>query len=500
MLEKYKNDPSKRLKIIKSKKLTEEDKPVLYELLTDKNVSDEEKFLIWKAIKQKNDLLDVEKLSELLNMPALNIKKIFTSTPIEVKFPIALKDKAEITKAYIIELPKETDTLSFSSKEEKIEALKTIKDIVNKPFFVIFEKDFTHKSFMLAVLVGLLTKGENIDKFAFTGVVNKEGEIFSVDGIEEKEKVAKEQGLKLIKPDYADTIDELLYWIGEEAIDIPFLIMVNKSTEEAKTALTKLEKEIKDKKPYFSIEKLKNIFDIQEEDLYLYYDKPLSEKEEEWQNLIKLFEEKLKNIYSKFENKIRILHIAFATPASLAMGFGIKLGTKKPVILYHYQSDKYVPVIDLSSAETIRIVKGMKEIEKIKYEIKNIQNTEDVAVEIRLASHNLTSDVENYLKANNKDYAIVNIQTLNAGNLPLPEKNEWAEYISEIYTLLNDLKNQYHINRYHIFLSTPVAIAFALGMAIGHFWDTYIYNYNPKAEIKNKYFKVLEGKNLESIF
>jgi len=530
-LEKYKNSPEKLEKLLKSKAVDIKDKYFLYSLLVDENISDKIRFLVWKVIKAKPELFDIEELSKLLQISEMNVKKIFKSPPIEVKFPIALNGKADIATAYIIRLPKPSKRLSLSNDKEKTEALNTIKEILekrnfeNKNFFVIFDKDFVGKSFMLSVIAGLVIPEENLENLAFTGVLNEEGEILEVIYIPDKEKISQEKGLTLIKPDVdiLDNIDELIYWLGDEPIDIPFLFFVKREKNEVLSSLRKIEKKIKQKKPFFSLKGLKQIFNINLEDLFISYDNwlsPLKEsqifEDNEWIHQVKNFEEKLKNLYSKISKKSRILHLGFSIPASLAMALGIKLGAKKPVVLYHYQADEYMPVIDLSDKNKLRKIKYIRK--NIKQHLKNVEveytsdfkNTKNVAVSIWLASHSPYGDVKNYLKANNKNWDMIKIESKDfQGDIPLPgdfeyaDKDYWTRYISEIYSVLNVIKNKHQIQNYHFFLSVPLPIAFALGMAIGHFWDGYIYNFSQiSSNLKEKYYPVfyMKDNNIKSIF
>ena len=526
---KYKDNPERLKQILKSGAIETTDTDDLYELLNDKNISNEVKFLIWKQIKKRDDLFDIERLSKLLDTSELNIKKIFKSPPIEVQFPIALNNKGELATAYIIPLPKPSEISTFPSDFEIQQALDTIKQLLkNKEhqiqnFFVVFDKDFTGKSFMLAVTAGLLLLEENIKRFAFTGVVNEEGEIFEVGYIPQKEEIAKSHNLKLITPDSLDTIDELIYWLGDKPVDIPFVHLIKRPPQETNIALNKIEKKIIEKEEDFSINGLENILGIERKDLAIVYENFLPviteeqhSEENEWIKQVLEFEEKLKNIYSKIDFKNRVLHIGLSVPVSLAMGLGIKLGTKKPVLVYHYQSDDYIPVIDLTTSAKLRRIKYIrkniqKQLKNIEIGIpENIENSENIAVAIWLASHNPYGDVQNYLEATGKIWPLIRIESKEfQGDIPLPKDFEdipedyWIRYVSEIYSVLNVLKVKYQIQKYHFFLSVPVPIAFALGMAIGHFWDGYIYNYNLKSSDEgNKYYPVFNMKDdrLKSIF
>ncbi len=506
--------------------IPEKEKEELYKLLIDKKIPNEIKFLVFNQIKKREDLFDIEKLAKILNLPEIVIKKIFKSIPIEVKFPIALNEKSELATAYIIPLTKPIEKMTFSTDKEIEQGLKTIKTFLqNKKystqnFFVIFDKNFTGKSFLLSIVAGLLLPKENIKDFAFTGVINEEGEVFQVGYIPAKSSAAKNKDLKLITPEEIDTIDELVYYLGDEPIDIPFILMVSRPENESFQALDKLEKKIKEIKPYFSLEKLKKFFDIDLENLILHYKERLPIITEEqvieenpWIQQVLYFETKLKNIYSKLKFKNRILHLGMAVPASLSMALGIKLGTKKPIVIYHYQSDEYIPVIDLSKKEKLRKIKYIKKniyhhLQNIEFNIsENSKNRKNFAVSIWLASHSPYSDTEHYIESKNKDWGLIKIESKEfQGDIPMPgefeniAQNYWINYVSEIYSTLNIIKNENKIDNFHFFLSVPVPIAFALGMAIGHFWNGFIYNYDQKLE--ERYYPVfsLNYKRLKSIF
>ncbi len=522
----FKKSPDKLKSYLKNS-VKPSEKEDLYSLLTDQNISNEIKFIVYQQIKKRKDLFDLEKISKALELPQTTVKKIFKSVPIKAKFPIVLGSKGEIATAYITPLDNSIDRNSFKQKSDIQEELNTIRSILKnknfpiKNFFVIFDKDFYGKSYMLSVFAGLTLPEESLKNFAFTGILNEEGEILPVEYLREKEKISEKQNIKLITPDHINTIEELIYYIGDESLDIPFIFMIDKPKDETNLAIKKIEKLIKKRKPFFSLEKLENIFGLSRQDLIIGYKEPLPTvnfKELEilnpWTEQVILFEKKLKNIYSKFQYKKRILHLGLAVPSSLAMGLGIKLGAKKPVVVYHYQSDEYIPVADLSDHKKLRKIKYIrKEIEKelnlikITFLKNKISSKEDTAVVIWLASHNICFDVKNYLTHEKRNYPILKIESKeHQGDIPLPvdldkkNKDLWIRYVSEIYSTLNILKNKEKIKRYHIFLSSPVPIAFLLGMAVGHFWDGIIYNIRFNRDKKYHPVFNLNNKHLISIF
>lgn len=500
----YQTDKNLAIRLINEEEIKPEETQELYELLNEKD--DELLFAIYSYFNKNPQHLDLKKFSQITKIPVFVLHKIFTEKPIKVKFPVVNNKEADIASAYIFIFNKEIPQNTFFNKEE----LKIIKRFlkqrnINRNFFVIFDKQFKGKSYLLAVVAGLILPEYILEDFAFTGEVNEEGEIYPVGYIKNKKKIADKNNLNLITYEDIYHIDELIYYLGEEAIDIPFVQLSNKTEEEAYISLEKLENKIKEKINFYSLEKLEKFFGISKKDLILtseYLPKPEKDNNQ-WINTIKTFEEKLKKIYSSIKRKKRILHFS-GSISSLAFGFGIKLGTKKPVIVYHYQADNYHKVIDLSNEEQIRQIKHIKEkLENLEIkQLKGNKNAKELAIAIWIAGHNPYGDVLRF--SENKNWEVIGIEAKKfKGNLPLPKKREyenlWLEITREIFTVINDMKNKKY-ERIHIFLSSPVAISFASGMAIGHFINGTVYNINKNDE--TPYFATfnIEDKALYSMF
>ncbi|SNZ09125.1 hypothetical protein SAMN06265182_1484 [Persephonella hydrogeniphila] len=467
---------------------------------------DDLKFVLYKTLRKYPYLIDIPVLSKTIKLPEKVIFKIFNLPYKKAYFPVSTGKILEL-----IALPLEEISVVLSSGVKE-EDTRVIEKLTGNKFFSIFSDRFEGSSYMLALYSSLKYSQEILKSFSFTGVVGADGEIYEVGFLPEKEKASKMAGLKLISPLLVSNVKELDYWLGEESIDIPFLYLRKKKHPEK--VLENFEKIIKEKRENFSLRGLESIFDIHEEDLFINLQKDLpsvknSETLWQWKNEIKNFERKITQIYSRIKGKKRILHLA-SSIASLSLGFGVKLGGRKPVILYHYQSDEYIPVIDLSDSKKIRKIKYVRK--NIDTELKyitvsypaSIEKSQDVAVGIWLASHNPFDSIERFLKTNNLTDCLVKIESKNfQGDIPLPSdfedtpRNYWIEIVSEIYSVISVLKYRYKIKRFHLFLSVPVPIATALGMALGHFIDIIVYNYNtlPDALDKELYFPVFNLKD-----
>ena len=474
----------------------------LYDLLSDYPQDNELIFTVYKFFDRNPEYLDYYKFSKSTGLSVQVVKEIFNSRPKRVYFPLANQEYSDIASGYVFILRSKTEKFSFSEKTDlkNIKKLLETKGIKNN-FFVIFDKNFTQKSYLLSVASAFFLPEYVLNSYAFTGEINSEGEIFDVGFIRQKEKITKEKGLRLISPKDVDHIDEIIYYLGDKPIDIPFLQLSNKTEEEALISIEKLSEKIREKSPFFDLKKLEKFFNINREDLLLItgflpqISKEDLKEENEWIKTIKTFEEKLKNIYSKISRKKRILHFA-GSVSSLSFGMGIKFGAKKPVIIYHYQADEYFPVMDLSDDEKIRQIKQIKnqtDLLEVKYLKKKI-GSEDLAVAVWTASHNPFGDVLKYCE--NKSCDVVGIKLKdNQGNLPISDKKLWVDIVNQIYSVLNNLKNERY-RRFHFFISSPVAVSFALGMSVGHFINGTVYNKN------NQYFPVfeIEDSRIRSIF
>ena len=505
----YKTDRNLIIELLKEEQIKENEIKDLYELLNEND--DELIFHIYTFFNKNPEFLDYEKFSKITGVPIYVLSKIFKERPVKVHFPIANNESSELATAYIFLFDKETSKSSFTQKEELRRIKKLLKERnIGKDFFVIFDKNFKGDSYLLSIAAGIFLPDYSLEDFAFTGKVNEEGEIYPVGYIPKKEEVAKEKGLKLITYNDVSHIDELIYYLGDKPVDIPFLQLSNKTKEEAYISLEKLENKIKEKTPFYSLKKIEKFFELNKEDLLLitgFLSEPEDlEKDNPWIEVIKQFEEKLKKIYSNIRRKKRILHFA-GSISTLAFAFGIKIGAKKPVTVYHYQADDYHLVADLSDKNKIRKIKHIKgdlELLEIK-KLKENENANEIAVVVWIASHNPYGDV--IVFSEGKSWDIFGIETKEyKGNLPLPEDIDsegfWIEIVREIYTAINKLKNKKY-RYFHIFLSSPVPIAFCLGMAVGHFINGgIVYNLNLSEKRKLPYYSVfkIEDDRLKSIF
>ena len=508
LLENILNDPLERKFLISQIKdgKFQDSLEEFYQLF--KSNDNQIKYQLYKSIRKYPKLFNLPLLSKILNLPEKIVFEIFQSDYKVANFPIyfPLKNQAKLATAIVIELKNYDKSIVFTENENIKRAVDLIKNITGKNFFVIFSDNFEHNSFMLALYSALKYPQEVLNKYAFTGIIGNDYDIYDVEAVEEKQKAVEKEGKKLISFKEVREIEELDFWIGRNYIPVPFLQLANKDINKA---LKELKGEIKNKEKYFSLENLKNIYEIDKEDITLYYPEFLPLDEKFWTDYInKEFEQKIRTILKNISDKTTVFHISVGI-TSLAFGLGVKFGLRLPCILYHYQPGKdknYHPVLNMETAESLRSIKEIKHNVLENPDFCNIiipesSDYSEVALAIHLASHSLYSDVENYLRENGKDIPVVGISLKdNQGKLPLNQ--DWKKYVVEVNSIINKLKDIKKVSKFHLFLSTPAVFGFALGMAVGHAGSSIpVYSLrNNKISPKEKYEKVFETQNIPSPF
>ncbi|GAB6078763.1 SAVED domain-containing protein [Hydrogenobaculum acidophilum] len=524
----YEKNKQTAINCILDGSLKPEDIEEIYDIIKEQK-DDELFYAFYEFLRKNQDKINYDKLEKATSITKNVLERIFLyEKPKIAYFPSVSLQEGRLCKVMVFifdeniestSLPRSTSMPRFTSLprftsmprynslnyREEIEAVRKIfkKRYPNKDFFVMFDSNFKGSSFTLALLSALFLKEETLKKFAFTGDVKESEDILKVNYLDQKKKVAQDAQLKLITYEDVSNVEELLYYLGDGPIDIPF-ININREMSEALNSLEKLENAIKEKINFFSLEKLSRFFNINKEDLILTIESlpPIAEeelsKENPWIKTVLEFESKLKNIYDKAGSRKRIIHFV-GSVSSLVFGLGVKFGSRKPVMVYHYQADAYNMVLDLSDEDKLRRIKHIKEhLELLKLEnIKSAPNQEEVGVVIYFASHSPLGDVLRFSENKSLDVFLVEAKNIK-GNIPIPKKGEenffdlvslWSEIVREIYSALNMLKDRY--KKLHIFLSAPVPIAFCLGMAVGHFMNAIVYNYNTKSQ-NTPYYPVFD--------
>ncbi|WP_456382973.1 SAVED domain-containing protein [Persephonella sp.] len=464
------------------------------------------KFELFLTLRKKPELLDVHLMSKTLKIPIEVTYQIF-SYPYKISyFPVYnIRKGGELEKILTVEI-KWKNFILLEKDKEKIDAASLIQKKTGKNFFALFSDNFSHTSFMLSLYANLKYEQDILEKYAFTGIIGNDGNIYDIEHLKEKQEASKKHGKILIHPKIIKTLEEIDYWFNKNYVQIPFIQLSNK---DLKLAFMDLEKSIKEHEKLFSLNILKYIYNLDEENLSLYSKSFLPEEENLWTDYInKDFVDKLSLILKQIKHKTPIFNIVTSI-SSLSFGLGVKFGSRLNCNIYHFQSGKdkkYFKVLSMETSEDLRKIKEIKnnvpnileETEYFSVEIPKREDFSETAVAFYIASHNPFADVEKFLKKHEKEIPLIKIMNkppLPIGNLPV--NDDWTKYVIEINSILNKLRESLSIDRFLFFLSMPSPLAFALGIAIGHIIDIDVYH---KSHEKNTYVKVFNTKKIESNF
>jgi hypothetical protein len=438
-------------------------------LLCLKSGYPEIEFLAFKIVKNFSYKFKKEQLKKAFEFNEKELNSFLVNSAVCFQFPIVNEKGGELANGIVVEI----DSQRIISN----------KNIISFPFLkkgcvVYFDSDFEGNSFQAPLFIALHLK-RYPNKLLFTGTIRNNGEIFA-NMIKEKENIAKKLGRILISKGNIVKLTDIL---KKDKLDIPVLISTDKNT----TDLEKLSSVINT-----DLDIITQLSSLSKNELMISLPKQLSLKDN-WNNYILSTIEHFKKIRSSIEPYISILpfHIALKIPSSLAIGIGASIGTGKiPIILYHYDPLKgYINLINL--AENSRTIK--KKIDKFE-ELSIIKrysgkNEDRCIIGIRLASHSLEGRAfQRLITQLNGDVFLIEHKKF-TGNLPI--NTDWTRIVAELRGIIEEIHRDY--SEIHIVMSIPVIIAFALGMALGHYWNIHIYQFNREDD---RYYQVLNLKHI----
>jgi hypothetical protein len=502
-LQRYRQDPtrsdipSKILLLLKESSVQEEEILGLIDFLrVPSHDIDRDAFLwaIFHHLRSFSEAYDLERLAASLGIVSERLVSLLAA-PLncfrEVVFPIVEGERAYLCHALLYPLSASDAACTLcpqDSDPKRLFALATLQEIEKTGFFVIFDRGFTGQSFQLALAAALRLPQEHLPPYAFSGQVSTQGDILPVSSREAKQRACKEAGLRYIAAPLVHHLDDLTYWLGKGLLPLPLLQIVVRQPDQREAtiqgALHSIEKAIQQQSPRFDLQKLCQFFGFSPHDLVFTHDGFLPNDKGYWERYLK--EEiiaKLHALLHKAPEKRFALHLS-ASIASLALGIGAALGGKRHVVVYQYSGGFYKPVIDL----TKQSLRALKKITPSREEMRLLQGQEEgveaqQVVALYFSSHNPFGDAKELCDRftaqdpHAQAYGLSTIR-LRANQGALPEDQDWTPYIAEAYSYLNLLKETGRIRCFHLVSSLPTACAMALGMALGHFFDTHVYNWN----------------------
>ncbi len=177
---------------------------------------------------------------------------------------------------------------------------------------------------------------------------------------------------------------------------------------------------------------------------------------------------KLNQIEKQLNGRVKF-HVAYYKRPSIGFLIGTLFRTDGIVVYQNNDfENKFYKVTDINSRKyKERIKKFTKYTVTESIEDKNLDN---ILVVINSASHSVNLQANSLIEHKN----IIKI-TLNE-NGTIPYDNNWTEYASEIYNILNNLQTRFkNITIAH---SMPEAISIILGMALENYWNINITQYD----------------------
>ncbi len=390
----------------------------------------------------------------------------------------------KIIKALVI-----PGTSKLITNNERIKrALSVVKKFYGSPFAVFFEEKFSGKSFMLPLAVALCV--ENLpDGLVFTGKIDFKGNIFEVDEVEKKVSIAEKEGLRLITPSQVGNVSTIKAFLDREKWNLPFYI-TSESCEEAEHFLCFVKEEAVSEEFNF-LKGLEIFYDIPKKELCLLTGR-LS-KEKDWQGACRNFYQRVNWLKRRLYGK-KIFHFGIRGPACLAMGLGVLWGSQEPFVIYHYQAGEYHPIEVLNPREIKERCKNFQFL-KVDFEKKG----QELVVMLDFSHHELVADVKEFVREKLENPSFLLIKHKRSGNIsPL----EFKEVVKETASLIQEIRKEKAFETFHFFFSCPVAVAFMLGVAFGHYTRGFLYNYQKETQT---YFEALsfeflrrlrEGENL----
>lgn len=121
----------------------------------------------------------------------------------------------------------------------------------------------------------------------------------------------------------------------------------------------------------------------------------------------------------------------------------------------------------------------------------------DVAIIVRI-SRPATEDVHVYLKKRNLDADVIVISNSDSGVVAhLPNKAEvWEELVREFYTAFTKVQAEFGAQRFHIFVSAPAALTFAMGCTMSTLYEVHLYQWDLE---NHTYVEVIRGTSRERL-
>ncbi len=414
-----------------------------------------------KYSKKKAIFPSVGVLRKVFGASEEGVRGFFNGKYKEFCFPVVGSGHAEFVNAFLIEGSNEVLTNLKGIKKY----LKPVKEFIGKGFWIFFDKEFSGSSFQLPTVLNLYVENMPSDVM-FSGAVDKNGNIRTADKLEEKRKLAESRGLRFVEPYQFKNVQEIKEWFDANRYDVP--LYITKTADGWEGEWKKYLSSLCVKEAEELVKKLEILSGVET--------KPLVVGQlvgKAWEEVAKTFWKRFKDTERRLHGKEK-WHIAINGPSALAFALGVLFGSQKPFIFYHFQNNTYHPI----PVDNVRELKERsKNLEKVS--LKFEKGGKNLVVMLSFAHHDMESRVKEYVLQKIKSPSYLLIESERSGNITVEDMKELAK---ECANLIQNIKKEQSFEDFHFFFSTPVPIAFMVGLAFGHYEDGWIYNYNGSYE------------------
>ncbi|HIQ02030.1 MAG TPA: SAVED domain-containing protein [Anaerolineales bacterium] len=237
-------------------------------------------------------------------------------------------------------------------------------------------------------------------------------------------------------------------------------------------------------------------WDVERDDLVVRRESDLPRRPERWVELARRFERKVARLSARLQGRT-VFHLFLNCPAALAVGMGALLGSRYEVVLHHLQRgvepSPYVPVIDFSQGTPGPTgVQAVKRRAAPPYKFIAVEQPEDLTGEVFVSLHLAGHDPKGNVEALAAEKGLAAVHIRNTYGSVLSTDADWLRVAQEVVTELLGLVGR-GVQRVHLCLSSPVVLAFAMGMALGTQSPITVYNWFAATR---EYRSVLELEHL----
>ncbi len=274
---------------------------------------------------------------------------------------------------------------------------------------------------------------------------------------------------------------------------LPLMFVIGKSRDHSSKAYSSAQEAITGLTGFHAFLQVEKESNIKLENLITLETKRLPPDSHQWNNYV---EEARQNIHrlSESVHGNSVYHVFIGGPAAMSLALGSAIGVKCRAVVYQWTDNYYKPVLNLmNNVRGIKQIMPETDFQYIKVTWPD-KLTPETAVVLDNASHSALGDVSNFLKKHDMKIATVNVENTYSGNLT---EDDWIPAVRELNSVFHELQSSTETTRFHLFLAMPVAMAFGLGMALGHFVSITVYNWEPDPD-PGTYYPVLKLNEIKT--